>query len=65
MSRANHSIDKRLSSINDTMARLNDCVSEIYESLVDEEYDDVKAHVRTLQLELRMLLDSVKNEAER
>ena len=65
MSRANHSIDKRLSSINDTMARLNDCVSEIYESLVDEEYDDVKAHIKALQLELRMLLDSVKNEAER
>jgi hypothetical protein len=47
------------------MARLNDCVSEIYESLVDEEYDDVKAHIKALQLELRMLLDSVKNEAER
>lgn len=47
------------------MTNLNDCVTNIYESLVDEEYDEMKSHVKNLQLELRMLLDSVKNEMER
>jgi hypothetical protein len=59
------STKNKLTFVNHTMTNLNDCVTNIYESLVDEEYDEMKSHVKNLQLELRMLLDSVKNEMER
>ena len=54
--------DQRLSFINSTMNIVNDLCSDIYEALVDEEYDKALAISQELIIELQELNQTLTDE---
>ena len=53
---------QRLNYINKTMDEIHDSVNEIYEHLVDREYDELKVEINSLIKQLKGLLDSLEDD---
>lgn len=57
--------DNRLTSINNTMDELYSRLDELYEALVDKEYEEASLIIEAIKIELRSVSDSVKDETKR
>jgi len=53
---------QRLNYINKTMDEIHDSANEIYEHLVDREYDELKVEINSLIKQLKGLLDSLEDD---
>ncbi len=53
---------KRLQNINFIMKDIHDSVSEIYETLVDQEYDETRKSILTLNSKLKTINESINDE---
>ena len=53
---------KRITYINDLMNVLHSNNAEIYESLCDREYEETKKAIKKIQLELKLLMDSLHDD---
>lgn len=53
---------ERVKNINSTMDDIHDSSNEIYESLIDREYDRLKLEISSLIKKLRALLESTQDE---
>jgi hypothetical protein len=56
---------RKFDFINHSMRNIHECVSDIYESLADDDYEQLRVSIKDLQMELRSLMDSAKKEEER
>lgn len=56
---------RKFDFINHSMRNIHECVSDIYESLADDDYAQLRVSIKDLQAELRALLDAAKKEEER
>ncbi len=48
--------------VNITMKKINDLTDEIYEGLMDQEYDDVKKAIAELNTVLKDIQQNIKDE---
>ncbi len=55
---------RRINHINYVVGELHDLVDEIYESFVDEDYQDLRASVMKLNQRLSDLADSTEDEIQ-
>jgi hypothetical protein len=53
---------ERLNYINRTMDDIHDSSNEIYERLVDREYDELKVEINNQIKQLKQLLDSLEDD---
>jgi len=53
---------KRIQNINFIMDDINDSVSNIYESLVDQEYDQTRKSILILNGKLKTINESINDE---
>jgi hypothetical protein len=53
---------KRLQNINFIMEDIHDSVNQIYETLVDQEYDDTRKAILTLNSKLKTINESINDE---
>jgi hypothetical protein len=53
---------KRLQNINFIMADIHDSVNQIYETLVDQEYDETRKSILTLNSKLKTINESINEE---
>ena len=53
---------KRLQNINLIMEDIHDSVNQIYETLVDQEYDDTRKSILTLNSKLKTINESINDE---
>ncbi len=53
---------KRLQNINFIMKDIHDSVNQIYETLVDQEYDDTRKSILTLNSKLKTINESINDE---
>jgi len=53
---------KRLQNINFIMADIHDSVNQIYETLVDQEYDETRKTILTLNSKLKTINESINEE---
>ena len=53
---------KRLQNINFIMADIHDSVNQIYETLVDQEYDETRKTILLLNSKLKTINESINNE---
>ena len=53
---------KRLQNINFIMEDIHDSVNEIYETLVDQEYDETRKSILTLNSKLKTNNESINDE---
>ena len=53
---------KRLQNINFIMADINDSVNQIYETLVDQEYDETRKTILLLNSKLKTINESINEE---
>jgi len=53
---------KRLQNINFIMKDIHDSVNQIYETLVDQEYDDTRQSILTLNSKLKTINESINDE---
>lgn len=53
---------ERINHINHLMGELNDSTAEIYESLIDREFDELKVIIPKLITKLREIQNSVEDE---
>lgn len=56
---------KRINHINYVVGELHDLVDEIYESFVDEDYQELRASVMKLNQRLSDLADSAEDEIQK
>jgi len=56
---------KRINHINYVVGDLHDLVDEIYESFVDEDYQELRASVMKLNQRLSDLADSAEDEIQK
>ena len=56
---------KRINHINYVVGELHDLVDEIYESFVDEDYQELRASVMKLNRRLSDLADSAEDEIQK
>ena len=54
--------DKRIQNINFIMDDVQKSSNNIYESLVDKDFDSLKAEVQSLIKQLKLILESVQDE---
>ena len=54
--------NERLKHINHLMDEINDSTSQIYEHLVDREYDELKVCISSLVNKLKEIQNSVEDE---
>tara|TARA_S200002703_G_scaffold6215_1_gene6926 strand:+ start:246 stop:428 length:183 start_codon:yes stop_codon:yes gene_type:complete len=54
--------DKRIQNINFIMDDVHASSNNIYESLVDRDFDSLKAEVQSLIKQLKLILESVQDE---
>ena len=54
--------NKRIQNINFIMDDVHNSSNSIYESLVDKDFDSLKADVQTLIKKLKLILESVQDE---
>ncbi len=54
--------DKRIQNINFIMDDVHTSSNNIYESLVDKDFDSLKAEVQSLIKQLKLILESVQDE---
>ncbi len=54
--------DKRIQNINFIMDDVHASSNNIYESLVDKDFDSLKAEVQSLIKQLKLILESVQDE---
>ena len=53
---------KRLQSINFIMADIHDSVNQIYETLVDQEYEETRKTIMILNSKLKTINESINDE---
>ena len=53
---------KRLQNINFIMEDIHDSVNQIYETLVDQEYDEARRSILTLNSKLKTINESINDE---
>ncbi len=53
---------KRLQNINFIMSDIHDSVNQIYETLVDQEYDETRKTILLLNSKLKTINESINNE---
>ena len=53
---------KRLQSINFIMSDIHDSVNQIYETLVDQEYDETRKTILLLNSKLKTINESINDE---
>ena len=53
---------KRVQNINYLMDEIHDSSNQIYEHLIDEEYEEVKIEINALIKTLKSVLESVQDE---
>jgi len=53
---------KRLQNINFIMEDIHDSVNQIYETLVDQEYDETRKSILTLNSKLKTINESINDE---
>ena len=53
---------KRLQNINFIMEDIHDSVNQIYETLVDKEYDETRKSILTLNSKLKTINESINDE---
>jgi hypothetical protein len=53
---------KRLQNINFIMSDIHDSVNQIYETLVDQEYDETRKSILTLNSKLKTINESINEE---
>ena len=53
---------KRLQNINFIMEDIHDSVNQIYETLVDQEYDDTRKAILALNSKLKTINESINDE---
>ena len=53
---------KRLQNINFIMEDIHDSVNQIYETLVDQEYEDTRKSILTLNSKLKTINESINDE---
>ncbi len=53
---------KRLQNINFKMEDIHDSVNQIYETLVDQEYDETRKSILTLNSKLKTINESINDE---
>jgi hypothetical protein len=53
---------KRLQNINFIMSDIHDSVNQIYETLVDQEYDETRKTILTLNSKLKTINESINEE---
>lgn len=53
---------KRLQNINFIMEDIHDSVNEIYETLVDQEYNETRKSILTLNSKLKTINESINDE---
>jgi hypothetical protein len=53
---------KRLQNINFIMADIHDSVNQIYETLVDQEYDETRKTILLLNSKLKTINESIDDE---
>ena len=54
--------NKRIQNINFIMDDVHNSSNSIYESLVDKDFDSLKTEVQSLIKQLKLILESVKDE---
>jgi hypothetical protein len=54
--------NKRIQNINYIMDDIHNSSNNIYESLVDKDFDSLKGEVQTLIKQLKLILESVQDE---
>jgi|TARA_B100000780_G_C21026859_1_gene411663 hypothetical protein len=53
---------ERLNHINNLMDNIHDCTAEIYESLVDREFEDLKGQIPNLISQLKEIQTSIEDD---
>ena len=53
---------KRLQNINFIMSDIHDSVNQIYETLVDQEYEETRKTIMILNSKLKTINDSINDE---
>jgi hypothetical protein len=53
---------KRLQNINFIMSDIHDSVNQIYETLVDQEYDETRKSILMLNSKLKAINESINDE---
>jgi len=53
---------KRIQNINFIMSDIHDSVNQIYETLVDQEYDDTRKSILALNSKLKSINESINHE---
>jgi hypothetical protein len=53
---------KRIQNINFIMSDIHDSVNQIYETLIDQEYDDTRKSILTLNSKLKSINESINHE---
>jgi len=53
---------KRIQNINFIMSDIHDSVNQIYETLIDQEYDNTRKSILTLNSKLKSINESINDE---
>ena len=53
---------KRIQNINFIMSDIHDSVNQIYETLIDQEYDNTRKSILTLNSKLKSINESINHE---
>ena len=53
---------KRIQNINFIMSDIHDSVNQIYETLIDQEYDDTRKSILALNGKLKSINESINHE---
>ena len=53
---------KRIQNINFIMSDIHDSVNQIYETLIDQEYEDTRRCILTLNSKLKSINESINHE---
>ena len=53
---------KRIQNINFKMSDIHDSVNQIYETLIDQEYDNTRKSILTLNSKLKSINESINHE---
>lgn len=53
---------KRIQNINFIMSDIHDSVNQIYETLIDQEYDDTRKSILSLNGKLKSINESINHE---
>ena len=54
--------NKRIQNINFIMSDIHDSVNQIYETLIDQEYDDTRKSILALNSKLKSINESINHE---